>query len=51
MASALKADPTGALRWYQMGSNILIDIARGLHFLHTNKIVHRHGAPALFVSD
>ena len=31
----------GEFGWYNHGANVLMDIARGLHFLHTNKVAHR----------
>lgn len=27
--------------WYGRGGHVLCDIARGLHFLHSNKVAHR----------
>lgn len=41
LAVALGKDHTGAFGWYNRGGSILIDVARGLHFLHCNKVAHR----------
>lgn len=38
---ALTEDTTGKFRWYELGKSIALDIARGLHFLHTHDVVHR----------
>ena len=38
---ALGKDEDMQLGWYQRGGHILCDIARGLHFLHSNKVAHR----------
>jgi hypothetical protein len=41
LKEALGGDSTGQLGWYQQGGQFLCDIARGLHFLHSNKVAHR----------
>ena len=37
----LSTDREGALGWYQRGKSVAIDIARGMSFLHSNKVIHR----------
>lgn len=29
------------LKWHDRGKSIAVDIARGLAFLHANKVIHR----------
>lgn len=41
---ALLEDAEGNLGWYQHGKNILLDVIRGLHFLHSNKVAHRYAS-------
>lgn len=43
LKDALGNDPVGEFGWYGKGGSILMDVARGLHFLHCNKVAHRHG--------
>ncbi|KAK9811452.1 hypothetical protein WJX72_004105 [[Myrmecia] bisecta] len=37
---AISADKRGKLRWNNKGQLIALDVARGLHFLHSNKVMH-----------
>ena len=39
LRDALGDDDTGELDWYNGGASLLMDIARGLHFLHINKVM------------
>lgn len=41
LTSALGHDSQGKLAWKAKGGDILLDVARGLHFLHSNKVAHR----------
>ncbi|KAK9807895.1 hypothetical protein WJX72_012418 [[Myrmecia] bisecta] len=41
MRRALTNDKTDVLRWNNKGKGIALDIARGLHFLHSNNVIHR----------
>lgn len=41
LSEALAEDATGEFGWYKKGSSILMDVIRGLHFLHSNKVAHR----------
>jgi hypothetical protein len=41
LAQALERDVQGDLNWSKSGKKIAIDIARGLCFLHANKVIHR----------
>lgn len=38
---AMTGDRAGELRWYKKGKDIVLDAVRGLHFLHSNNVVHR----------
>ncbi len=38
LRGALNDDPDGELRWYHRGQSIALDIARGLHFLHSHDV-------------
>lgn len=38
LRAALNDDPHGHLRWYNHGQHIALDIARGLHFLHSHDV-------------
>jgi hypothetical protein len=38
LREALNDDPHGELRWYRRGQSIALDIARGLHFLHSHDV-------------
>lgn len=38
---ALAADDDDEFRWDRRGREVAIDIARGLHFLHSADVVHR----------
>jgi len=40
LRAALNDDPHGHLRWYNHGQHIALDIARGLHFLHSHDVMH-----------
>jgi serine/threonine protein kinase len=40
LREALNDDPNGELRWYRRGQSIALDIARGLHFLHSHDVMH-----------
>lgn len=46
---AIGNDLARALDWYGRGTSILMDIARGLHFLHSNRVAHRCGGNGLEV--
>ena len=43
LRAALNDDPEGELRWYNRGQSIALDIARGLHFLHSHDVRSRRG--------
>ena len=36
-------DEVGQFAWHRKGKAVALDIARGLHFLHSSDVVHRHG--------
>ena len=38
LRAALNDDPHGEMRWYERGKSIALDIARGLHFLHSHDV-------------
>jgi hypothetical protein len=42
---ALSADQGFA--WYGAGQHIALDVARGLHFLHSSSVIHRRGPQQL----
>lgn len=44
LRKALSADRSGRLLWYSQGKEVMMDVVRGLHFLHANNVVHRDGA-------
>ena len=41
LRDALGDDHHGKFGWYGKGARIMVDIARGLHFLHNNNVIHR----------
>lgn len=41
MRNALNVDGHTKLGWYGRGKSICVDMARGLAFLHANKVIHR----------
>ena len=45
LRAALSSDVTGELRWYNRGQHIALDVARGLHYLHSHDV--RLALPAL----
>lgn len=40
LTDAIRGSRNGELGWYGKGRNIAIEVARGLAFLHSNRIVH-----------
>ena len=42
MKDAISNDCAGNLLWAKKGASVLCDIARGLHFLHSNRVAHRY---------
>lgn len=38
---ALSADETGEYSWWGKGRSLALDIAHGLHFLHSSGVTHR----------
>jgi hypothetical protein len=38
---ALSADETGEYSWWGKGRALALDIAHGLHFLHSSGVTHR----------
>ena len=40
LRAALTRDEDGALAWNKRGRQIALDIARGLHFLHSHDVMH-----------
>ena len=38
LRAALSSDLTGELRWYNRGQHIALDVARGLHYLHSHDV-------------
>ncbi len=41
MKQALIDDEVGLFEWSRKGKTVALDIARGLHFLHSCDVVHR----------
>jgi hypothetical protein len=41
LRQAFSRDETGEYAWCGRGRGIALDIARGLHFLHTSQVIHR----------
>ena len=41
LTTALGNDSEGKLSWKRKGAEVLLDVARGLHFLHSNRVAHR----------
>ena len=41
LRNALNKDNRTLLMWNERGKAIAVDIARGLAFLHANKVIHR----------
>jgi serine/threonine protein kinase len=31
----------GQVQWYSEGQSVMLDVVRGLHFLHSNRVIHR----------
>ena len=40
LRAALTRDEAGELAWHKRGRQIALDIARGLHFLHSHDVMH-----------
>jgi len=38
LRAALSSDVSGDLRWYNRGQHIALDVARGLHYLHSHDV-------------
>jgi len=41
LRKALTADGPERVNWWNKGKQIACDVARGLAFLHSNKVIHR----------
>ena len=41
LMTALGMDKGRQMGWYNKGKNISVDIARGLAFLHSSRVIHR----------
>lgn len=46
LRNALSAEISGAarsadLQWYHCGKEIMLDVVRGVHFLHASHVIHR----------
>ena len=41
MREALSCDKAGELQWYRRGKDCMLDIVRGVHFLHASHVIHR----------
>lgn len=41
LRTALTNDHKSQLTWYNKGKAVALDVARGLHFLHSNLVIHR----------
>lgn len=41
LKEALGNDPFGEFGWHRKGGRVLMDVARGLHFLHMHQVAHR----------
>ena len=38
LSEAIKHDAAGDLTWYNKGQRIALDVARGLHYLHSHDV-------------
>lgn len=41
LSEAIDKDKEGKFTWYRQGRAVALDIAKGIAFLHSMKIVHR----------
>ena len=41
LMTALSSDKGRQMGWYNKGKSIAVDIARGLAFLHSSRVIHR----------
>ena len=49
LKQALIDDEVGLFEWGRKGKTVALDIARGLHFLHSCDVVHRCLGPTLLL--
>lgn len=40
LCRALSADASGDLRWYSRGKGVMLDVLKGVYFLHANNVIH-----------
>ncbi|KAK9830253.1 hypothetical protein WJX72_010587 [[Myrmecia] bisecta] len=40
LSQAMRSERGAEVQWYNKGQLIALDVARGLHFLHSNKVMH-----------
>ena len=41
MRDALSYGRAEELQWYKRGKDVVLDVVRGLHFLHASHVTHR----------
>jgi hypothetical protein len=41
LREALSGDYSDEWQWRQHGKDVMLDVVRGVHFLHANQVVHR----------